>query len=310
MPYEPPRCMVVPDADDRVRFLIDGVERTVWHFGPNAKRPFLHPVVGPSGTNLVRVGHPGAPNHDHHRGVWFAHAKVTGIDFWSENTEARVRQREWIAYHDGEDEAIAGFRLDWVDGHDPRPLMQQELVVAVRPDGDDGAWFLELQTTFTPTSEMLEIQRSNFGFLAVRVAAHVSEHFGHGLITDAHGNEHEPAIFGKGSPWMDYSGPVPGSDAREGITYLNHPANPGAPGHPPKWHVREDGWMGASVCRDDGLVVTRAEPLVLRYLLHVHAGAVDAGRVGEVSRAFAASPGFVTARSERKHEHAEIRRRG
>lgn len=309
MPYDHPRCRIVPETDDRVRFLIDGTERTVWHFGPGAPRPFFHPVVGPSGTNLVRMGHPGASNHDHHRGVWFAHAKVTGVDFWSDNTEARVRQREWIAYHDGDDEAIAGFRIDWLDGHDPRPLIRQELIVAVRPGEREGEWFLELQTTFTPTSEMLELQQSNFGFLAVRVAAHVSEHFGDGLITDPQGREGEPAIFGHASPWMDYTGPVPGTDDREGITYLNHPANPGAPGHPPKWHVREDGWMGASLCRDDAVILTRDAPLVLRYLLHVHTGPVDPHHVATIARAFETSAGFIAEKSTAKHQQYTIRRK-
>ena len=30
------------------------------------------------------MGHPGAPDHDHHRSVWFAHFKVLGIDFWGD----------------------------------------------------------------------------------------------------------------------------------------------------------------------------------------------------------------------------------
>ncbi len=43
------------------------------------------------------MGHPGAPNHDHHRSIWFAHNKLLGIDFWSDRTRQResVRRVGW-----------------------------------------------------------------------------------------------------------------------------------------------------------------------------------------------------------------------
>ena len=66
---------------------------------------------------------------------------------------------------------------------------------------------------------------------------------------------------------MVESGPVRAADGKpvvEGVTYFDHPANPGFPS---KWHVRSDGWMGASPCRDGDLVIRRNEPLVVRYLL-------------------------------------------
>ena len=55
------------------------------------------------------------------------------------------------------------------------------LIVAVRPRGD-GETLVELQSTFTPTSESLELGRTNFGFLAVRVAKSISKFFGGGEL--------------------------------------------------------------------------------------------------------------------------------
>ncbi len=221
------------------------------------------------------MGHPGAPDHDHHRSIWFAHEKVLGIDFWGDRTPARIRQKQWLAYQDGDDEAIMAVLLGWYDGHDPKELLTQEVVAAIRPAGDGGT-LVELQSTFTPTAESLELGQTNFGFLAVRVAKSISAHFGGGRITSSEGGKNESEIFGKSAHWMDYSGPVQrntadnvGSEA--GITYFDHSTNPG---HPTRWHVREDGWMGASVCRTGPLVIHRAKPLVLRYLLHAHAGAL------------------------------------
>ncbi|MEZ5432290.1 MAG: DUF6807 family protein [Verrucomicrobiales bacterium] len=57
---------------------------------PQYPRGRLHfPLTGPSGEPLTRMGHPGAENHDHHRSVWFAHNKLNGLDFWSEQGTGR-----------------------------------------------------------------------------------------------------------------------------------------------------------------------------------------------------------------------------
>jgi len=63
------RCEVIPQPDHQVAFQVDGVERARWHFGPSYPRPFFYPFPGPSGATLTRMGHPGAPNHDHHRSI-------------------------------------------------------------------------------------------------------------------------------------------------------------------------------------------------------------------------------------------------
>jgi hypothetical protein len=68
-----PRCQVVPLPGKQVAIGIDGRECLRWHGGDGAPRPFFFPLIGPSGLPLTRMGHPGAPNHDHHRSIWFAH---------------------------------------------------------------------------------------------------------------------------------------------------------------------------------------------------------------------------------------------
>lgn len=309
MPYQFPRCQIVPLPDHQVSFVIDGRERLRWHFGADYPRPFFFPLNGPSGTSLTRMGHPGAPNHDHHQSVWFAHHKVLGIDFWANNLPPTIRQKEWLAYVDGDDEAVMAVKLGWFDGHDPKELLEQELIVAIRPGGAPGSeaaaeTLVELQSTFRPTGDMLEFGKTNFGFLAVRVAKSLSAHFGGGIISDSEGRVGEPAIFGQRARWMDYSGPVPG-DKTEGITYVDHPTNPGSPTH---WHVREDGWMGASACFAEPLITTKAQPLMLRYLLHAHAAKLDPARASQVADQFGHRPPFTVAKATVKHETWSVRR--
>lgn len=298
-----PRCQITPLPGEQLAFEIDGVERLRWHFGAQYPRPFFYPLVGPSGESLTRMGHPGAPNHDHHRSIWFAHAKVLGIDFWSDNAAARIRQKQWLCYQDGDDEAAMAVSLGWYDGHDPQELLEQELIAAVRPGGE-GETFVELQSTFRPRAESLEFGQTNFGFLAVRMAKRLSAYFGGGQIVNSAGAKGEPAVFGKPAEWMDYSGPAPDGQS-EGIAYFDHPANPGWPA---RWHVREDGWMGAAVCLERPISTTREKPLVLRYLLYAHRGRLEAEKARQAAQRFAESPPWQTTKAGIKHQEYAIRR--
>ena len=110
---EPARCEVIPLPENQYSFRIDGFEKTRWIAGTDAPRPYFYPLNGPSGNTLTRMGHPGAANHDHHRSVWFAHHKVLGIDFWSDNTEARIQQRQWFVISDGNENATLAVELGW-----------------------------------------------------------------------------------------------------------------------------------------------------------------------------------------------------
>lgn len=311
-PFAFKRCELLPLPEHQVSFQVDGVEKTRWHFGNEYPRPFFYPFNGPSGTSLTRMGHPGAENHDHHRSVWFAHHDVGGTDFWSDRTEGRVRQKHWYCYRDGDDEAIMACLSGWYDG-EGKELMEQDVVAALIPM-DGGEHALEIQITMRPPAkaESVELGKTNFGFLAVRVAKTVSVHFGGGKLTNSEGQQGEPSIFGEPARWMDYSGPVAtgrGLDRKmviEGITYFDHPNNPRYPTH---WHVREDGWMGASFCMHEGLTITKDAPLTLRYLLHAHNDFYDHTKAQSVHDAFAKRPGFQITKSSKRHRQYEVARK-
>ena len=311
-PFALKRCELLPLPEDQVSFQIDGVEKARWHFGTGYPRPFFYPFNGPSGTSLTRMGHPGAHNHDHHRSVWFAHHDVDGIDFWSDDTAGRVRQKFWSSYRDGDDEAVMASVSGWYDG-EGNELMEQEIVAALMPLADD-EHALELQITMRPagTLEAVELGKTNFGFLAVRVAKTVSVHFGGGKLIDSEGRRGEKAIFGNQARWVDYSGPVAvgqGPDRKtvvEGITYFDHPENPRYPTH---WHVRADGWMGASFCMHEGRTITAEAPLALRYLLHAHRGAYDHAKAESIHEGFSKRPGFQVVKATKKNRQYEVERK-
>ncbi|MFP6892678.1 MAG: PmoA family protein [Opitutales bacterium] len=290
---------------------MDGLERTRWHFGPKYERPFFFPFNGPSGASLTRMGHPGAQNHDHHRSLWFAHADVGGFNFWSNQSKSRIRQKNWLVFDDGEEEAIMASSLGWFDDQD-RELMEQELVAGLKPL-KDGEHLFELQATFRPKEERLTLGKTNFGFLAVRVAKSIASYWGGGELTNSEGLRGEKMIFGQAARWMDYSGPVPEGQGvarktvKEGMTYFDHSSTPR---HPVHWHVREDGWMGSSFCMLESYVIEREQPLVLRYLLHAHSGDVLQSRADALHETFVKSKGFRVFKSKKPHRQFEVERLG
>ncbi len=311
--FVPDRCQLMPLPERQVSFQIDGIEKTRWHFDESYPRPFFHPFNGPSGISLTRMGHPGAENHDHHRSVWFAHHDVGGVDFWSDNTGGRVRQKHWYRYRDGNDECVMASLLGWYDG-EGKELMEQDVVAALRPRSG-GEQELEIQITLRPptNAETVVLGKTNFGILAVRVSKTLSEHFGGGRLACGEGREGAEAIHEHTARWVDYSGPVvvgTGPDRKvvtEGITFFDHPANPR---YPTYWHVRADGWMGASFCHAEGYAITKEAPLVLRYLLHAHAGDYDGENAGAVAASFAKRPGFALGKSDKPHLQFDVWRVG
>ncbi len=311
-----PRCQVVPQVGNQVAFGVGGRERLRWHASDDAPRPFLYPLIGPSGLPLTRMGHPGAPDHDHHRSIWFAHHKVLGINFWSDTSEAVIRQERWIALQDGDADARFGAVLKWYDGHDPQALIEQQVIISVAPDGNDSdgndsdgddsdGLLVELQTSLTSVAETLELGKTNFGLLAVRVAKSISAAFGDGILSAASGQKTEKELFGKRSPWMDYSGSVDVGIV-EGITYFDHAGNDT---YPSKWHVRDDGWMGASVCRDDPVMLKRDRATTWRYLLHAHSGHVDIAVANKIAQRFDSTPEFVVRKSDKPYQRETIQRK-
>ncbi|MCA9041478.1 MAG: PmoA family protein [Planctomycetaceae bacterium] len=305
MSYRIPRCRVLPLPDHQVSFEIDRQERLRWHFGPQYSRPFIYPFYGPSRISLTRMGHPGTVSHDHHRSIWFAHPKVMGMNFWSENNDQGTycRQQAWLAYEDRDDEARMAVQIGWFDGHDAAPLIEQDLVLAVRTTSAEET-VLELQTTFRPVAETLELGESTLGPLGIRVSAELSEYFGGGQLTNTHGDQGETNIFGKPANWVDYSGPVQ-NDEQEGITCFYHPENINAP---VGWHVREDGWMSASVCGKSPLLLKRSMPTTLRYLLWAHAGTVDKNNADTLFEQFAQTKPYVVKPASTRHREFEIHR--
>ena len=93
-----PKMQAVPMPGFQVSLERSGREVTRYRCNPELRRPFLFPVIGPSGRPVTRMGHPHDPEgHSHHNSVWISHHDVNGITFWGDNAPGRiVHQRRFV----------------------------------------------------------------------------------------------------------------------------------------------------------------------------------------------------------------------
>ena len=84
------------------------------------------------------------------------------------------------------------------------PLLKQELICEVRPLAARHEFTLELQSRFVPVSESLEFEKTNFEFLAVRVAKSISAIFGGGVLAGSDGAQTQKNLFEQSARWIDY----------------------------------------------------------------------------------------------------------
>ena len=269
----------------------DGRQVASYHVGPaaepaaadalTARRPFLYPLNGPDGVSLTEVGKPHDPtgSHAHHRSVWIAHASVNGRDFWS--------RRGGVIAHNGFEAMTYGpvfcrlvHKTRWLAGGKAVVLGRRALTFyRTAPDFS----LVDVDLEFAPAAGEVTFGKTNFGFLAVRVAQSMTVFDGGGEIVNAAGDRNEQGAHTKRAAWIDQSGPIaPGKWG--GVAVLDSPGNAN---HPTAWHCRNDGWAGASFNMAAPATIEPGKTLKLRYRLVLHrhnaAGADVARRFLEYS---------------------------
>ena len=280
-----PRMQAVPQPYDQVSFQRDAEEITRLHLGKGLERPFLFPVIGPAGRSVTRMGHPHDPvTHSHHNSVWIAHNDVNGVTFWPDTPAAgRIVHDKTLAFEDGPDAASATVALAWRTPAGVNLLREVRTVrVYCLPSRQ---WLLVIDMQLEAQQDVT-LGATPFGMIGVRMAKTIGVRGGGGTIRNSDGLVDEAAVFRKPARWVDYSGAI-APDMVEGATLFDHPGNPG---HPACFHVRDDGWMGASLTLRGPLAITPAAPLRLRYGLYVHGGLPSVEALDARWKNFAALP--------------------
>ncbi|MCP4259446.1 MAG: hypothetical protein GY774_18355 [Planctomycetes bacterium] len=264
-PKQVPRLQVIPMPYHQASFHRDGVEITRYHFGPALHRPFLFPVIGPSGYSLTRMGHPHDPeSHSHHNSVWISHHDVNGTNFWSDSGIGKIRHKRIVKFEDtGECSSIITENV-WTTNKG-KILLLETRKVTVQLLGNS-EWLLIIDMQFKPKDSAVTLGKTPFGMIGVRMAKTIGVNDGGGRIRNSEGAVNEKEVLWKQAKWVDYSGAIT-NDKLEGISLFDHPDNPNFPTY---FHVRNDCWMGASLTFDGPKKIQPNKPLHLRYGLYIH----------------------------------------
>ena len=256
---------VIPMPYHQASFQRDGVEITRYHFGPGLHRPFLFPVIGPSGQSLTRMGHPHDPeSHSHHNSVWISHNDVDGISFWSDGGGGKIRHKRIVKFEDAGECSSIVTENQWITNEGKVLLLETQRVTVLLLGKLE--WLLIIDMEFKAKDSTVTLGKTPFGMLGVRMAKTIGVNDGGGRIRNSEGAVNEKEVLWKRAKWVDYSGAVTNENL-EGITLFDHPDNPNFPTY---FHVRNDGWMGASLTFDGPRKIQPNGPLHLRYGLYVH----------------------------------------
>jgi len=81
-------------SPDKISVEIDGKPFSDFFIGKDARKPYLHPLRTADGKIITRhypMENVKGESHDHphHRGLWFTHGDVNGLDFWSNEPDQK-----------------------------------------------------------------------------------------------------------------------------------------------------------------------------------------------------------------------------
>lgn len=215
--------------------------------GPN--KPYLYPIVAFGGKSLTRhwpldEKEGEAKDHPHHRGLWFTHGEMNGVDFW---TEAATKPEHPVGktIHTGFPTLAGGpvygkleATADWVTP-DGKTIAKDTRTVVVTPVGESIC--LDFAITVTAVGGPLHWGDTKEGTFAIRVPESMkADKPGDGTLVNAEGLANA-ALWGKPSPWNDYFGTVEGEQL--GMAIFDSPTNPR---YPTTWHSRTYGLYAAN----------------------------------------------------------------
>jgi hypothetical protein len=292
--------------NDRVRIEIGGKHFSDYiHAG--WPKPSLYPILDVDGTSYTRdfpfKKNPAeVPDHDWHRGVWFAHGAVNGHDLWRELPEKKTGHIVLDAILETRDGSGGVLRLRhrW-EAHDAKILLTDETVIRIQRTA--AGTILDYEVTLRATHGAVTLGDTEEGTMAVRIneALRVTHgknkdtRSGTGTLVNAAGDRGIP-VWGKRAAWCDASGPL--ADGRViGVALLEHPQNFR---HPTWWHARDYGLLSANPFGRHDFEKLKDQPtagdhvipaggeLTLRYRLIFHRGDEKSARIADLFAAYAA----------------------
>lgn len=290
---------------DRIRIEIAGrhfsdYRHTGW------PKPSLYPILDADGLSYTRdfpfAKNPAeVPDHDWHRGVWFAHGLVNGHDLWRELPERKTGRIVLDAVLETRAGPAGLLRLRHLwQTHDGQTLLTDETSIRIQRTADHTT--LDFDIRLRATHGPVVLGDTEEGTMAVRLNEHLrvthgknkDKRPGTGRLVNSTGTTGLP-VWGQRAAWCAASGPLP--DGRVlGVALLDHPQNIS---HPTWWHSRDYGLLSANPFGKHDFEKLKNQPdagartipaggeLRLRYRLIFHRGDEKSARIADLFTAYA-----------------------
>ena len=297
-------------SSDRIDVSVDGKPFTTLYYGAETMKPYMYPLRTATGKVVTR-GYPmesidgESKDHPHHRGLWFTHGNVNGIDFWANEKSQRpvpgeaktgpepaekglVVVRKVADVKGGKKSGSLRMFFEWQD-LTGKTLLKENRVMTFYSGASDR--MMDFDFTLT-AAEKVTFNDTKEGTFAIRLATELEEKHS-GKMRNAEGAIGEKNVWGKRSPWVDYAGTLGGEAV--GIAILDHPTNPR---HPTYWHSRSYGLFAANIfgvhdfendkSKNGALELAQGQTLRFRYRVIIHPGDSDVAGIADKFKKYSA----------------------
>jgi hypothetical protein len=285
--------------DGKIDISLTGKPFTSFYWGSDWDKPFLHPLRTPSGTVVTRqypfVKDVAGERQDHpwHRGIWFGHGDINGVDFWREKVKGKmgriVAKSAPKMTRQGNSVMLSG-EFELVYPEDKTVLgSQREEFRFLQKDGNN---YIDGHMTISADKGVaLKLGDTEEGTFGLRLADDFREDRGATLL-NSDGLVGAAKIWGKRAKWVDYSTTIGGEKC--GVAIFDHPANPK---HPTYWHARNYALNAANPfgehdfykdkSRDGSMTIPAGGKMEFRYRVVIHPGDAKAAKIEKLYEGFA-----------------------
>lgn len=278
---------------DRISVEIDGKPYTEYFLSADGNKPYVYPLRTASGVLVTRhypMEEVAGETHDHphHRGMFFAHGDVNGINFWATEPSIKAANKGSMVLKkviEAKGGAKSGTIKAVFDGLDPdgKPMMTETRTLTFHSGSELRVIDFDIRIEALRQLKFGDTKEGTFG---IRLATALSEARS-GRMVNAEGEQTEKNVWGKRSPWVDYFGPLDGKIV--GVAIMDHPSNPR---HPTYWHARAYGLFAANIfgvrdftgdkTKDGSLTIDAGKPVTFRYRVVVHPGDFQSANIASL----------------------------
>ncbi len=287
----------VKQGPDKVDVAIDGQPFTTLHYGENVMKPYLAPIRSATGKVITRHwpmenSEGESKDHPHHTGLWFTHGDVNGLDFWGNVKPGpkfgKVVVDKITTAKGGGKSGEIDFEARWLTP-DNKALLKESRRMTFSASGANR--IIDFDSTLTALDQPVTFGDTKEGFFAIRLADKLAEKGGTGTMTNAEGAQKMKNVWGKPSPWVDYSGTLDGEAV--GIAIFDSKNNPK---HPTTWHSRDYGLFAANPFGDHdfyndkskngSMTIQPGRSLHFRYRIVIHPGDTATAKIADLYKAW------------------------